>query len=157
MRSGIPKTRSPTSRDAPTGHKLSKLCSFSFQSRRWAHIKRSVQNTMKKAIAILILVFGLVGCDRSKKLDEAAVRSWASSPEVLSRSTPSLYTDRDAKGHYLAVGNGDFLETPDGIDLGDSSALKTGFYVFPGKIRVADIDEAIYTMKNLERGSVHVD
>ena len=28
----------PTSRDAPTGHKLFNFISFSFQSRRWAHI-----------------------------------------------------------------------------------------------------------------------
>jgi hypothetical protein len=43
IRSGISKTRSPASRDASTGHKLFKLNSFSFQSRRWAHIKRSAE------------------------------------------------------------------------------------------------------------------
>jgi hypothetical protein len=37
---GDPSSR--TNRDAPTGHKLFKFISFSFQSRRWAHIKRSL-------------------------------------------------------------------------------------------------------------------
>jgi len=112
---------------------------------------------MKTTIAILILVFGLVGCDRNKNLDEAAVRAWAASPEVMSRSTPAIYADHDTNGRYLAISTGDFIETSDGIDLGEAEALETGFYVFPGKIRVANIDEAIRIMRNLERGAMNVD
>jgi hypothetical protein len=35
-----------TSRGAPTGHKLFNFTSFSFQSRRWAHIKRSTDKEL---------------------------------------------------------------------------------------------------------------
>ena len=36
--SSLPDQMTRTSRDAPTGHKLFNFISFSFQSRRWAHI-----------------------------------------------------------------------------------------------------------------------
>ena len=39
--------KSLTSRDAPTGQKLFNFISISFQSRRWAHIKRSAQQNRK--------------------------------------------------------------------------------------------------------------
>ncbi len=38
-----PKMNSPTTRDAPTGHKLFNFISTSLQPRRWAHIKRSTR------------------------------------------------------------------------------------------------------------------
>ena len=117
----------------------------------------SVKNKMKTAFLMVTLLFGLVGCDRNMELDEAAIRAWAASPEVVSRSTPAIYGDHDSKGRYLAVGTGNFMETSDGIDIGDQATLKTGFYVFPGKIHAADIEEAIRIMKNLKRGSISVD
>ena len=42
----LKKSRSRTTHDAPTGHKLFNFISFSFQLRRWAHIKRSARKFM---------------------------------------------------------------------------------------------------------------
>jgi hypothetical protein len=39
----MPKNGCPTSRDAPTGQTLFNFISESLQSRRWAHIKRSLE------------------------------------------------------------------------------------------------------------------
>lgn len=65
---------SPTSRGAPTGHKLFNFTSFSFQSPWWAHIKRSADeiedhyyHPMKPAILALLLFVAAVGASAADK------------------------------------------------------------------------------------------
>jgi hypothetical protein len=110
---------------------------------------------MKLASVAILLALSLQACERKVALNEAAIRSWASSSEVVSRDRPSLYTDNGTGGSYLAVAAGNFKETPDGIDLESMTPLQEGFYVFPGKIKVRTIDEAIRTMKKIEPGRIN--
>ena len=112
---------------------------------------------MKLLSFFLIIAFALCSpaCQRKSSLDEAAVRRWAASPEVVSRSVPSAFSHHDSNGGYVAVAAGDFKEVDGGIDLNSPTPMKDGFYVFPGKIRAGNIDEAIRIMKKTEPGKVN--
>ena len=109
---------------------------------------------MKLLLFLIPLVIGSAACQRKSSLDEAAVRRWAGSPAVVSRSIPSAYSHHDSNGGYVAVVSGDFKEVDGGIDLNSQMPLKAGFYVFPGKIRAENTDEAIRIVKRIEPGKV---
>jgi len=107
---------------------------------------------VKHILLLLLLLTCFPACEKRSALDEAAIRSWASSADVLTRNIPSIYTYLNDHGGYVAVAAGDFIETADGIDLKSMTALTEGFYVFPEKIWVRTIDEAIRLMSTIEPG-----
>ena len=81
------KTLSRTRHDAPTGHKHFNFISFSFQSRRWAHIKRSAE-IMIPVISTCLSVLGSIGVIFFGLL---ASRHMMSKPKHPSPATIGLY------------------------------------------------------------------
>ncbi len=90
--------------------------------------------------AVLLLASG---CKKQTAIDDPLLRSWVSSEEVLNRREPAIFSSQRADGSTVAIATGDFVEIQDGIDLNSEAVLPTGFYVFPGRVRVDTIEEAI--------------
>ena len=101
-----------TSHGAPTGHKLFKFISISFQSRRWAHIKRSLKKfkDMLGRFQILILASCLSSC---VFLPDYSARHVKSKQELIEWYSDNLtrypaiskfgYAGSDETYHYFIV------------------------------------------------------
>lgn len=90
--------------------------------------------------AVLLLASG---CKRQTAIDNSLLRSWVSSDEVANRREPAIFSSQRSDGSTVAIATGDFVEIQDGIDLNSNTVLPTGFYVFPGRVRVDTIEKAI--------------
>jgi hypothetical protein len=95
-------------------------------------------------LAAVVCLSGLIGCESRPAIDRSRVLDWVQSDKVKGRTVSTTIQLKNESGRWISISTARLTETSSGlVARADDEILKTGFFVFPGAIRVTTIEEAL--------------
>jgi hypothetical protein len=108
-------------------------------------------NNMKLYLPlILVFLFSVVSCSKESKILDSALIEWSRSSDVVSRKTAASYSCGVVGDQWIVISTAYQVESESHVMYTGGEILKSGFFVYPGGIKVNNIQEAIDEAKRIE-------